>query len=326
MGPELAIRAWERLKDTGPVFVLIAPPEWMARHGAPIAVINEPGEAAGAFTHALPILPIATSGSTAPIPGAPIHEHAPTVLRSIEWATELALQGKTLGVVTNPIAKHVLYEAGFTSPGHTEFLSELTGEFATLGPRGPVMMLANAHLRVALVTIHLPLRDVPDALSEESVKRCIRVTHHALRSDFGITAPRIAMCGLNPHAGENGAMGTEEIALLNPLAEQLRSEGISVTNAQSADTLFTEDARKGYDAAIAMYHDQGLGPIKTLDFHGAVNITLGLPIVRTSPDHGSGFAIAGKGLARPDSLIAALRMGADMAARRHAQLVQSHDP
>jgi 4-hydroxythreonine-4-phosphate dehydrogenase len=215
--------------------------------------------------------------------------------------------------VTNPIQKSALYEAGFSHPGHTEFLAELAGP-GTI----PVMMLANSKLRVVPLTIHIALRDVPAQLTQELIVERSRITHKSLQTVFGIPAPRLAIAGLNPHAGEDGTMGGEEKTIMAPAIEQLRREGIDVIGPLPADTMFHEEARANYDVALCPYHDQALIPVKTLDFHGGVNVTLGLPFIRTSPDHGTALNIAGKGIARPDSLIAALKMAAEMATKRLA--------
>ena len=215
--------------------------------------------------------------------------------------------------MTNPIQKSALYEAGFSHPGHTEFLAELSGS-GTI----PVMMLANSKLRVVPLTIHIALKDVPTQLTTELIVERCRITHHSLKDAFGVTSPRLAIAGLNPHAGEDGAMGFEEQTIMRPAIEQLRGEGIDVIGPLPADTMFHEEARANYDVALCPYHDQALIPVKTLDFHGGVNVTLGLPFIRTSPDHGTALDIAGKGIARPDSLIAALKMAAEMATKRLA--------
>lgn len=313
IGPEITAKAWLRLKDNSHAapFFLIAPLE-VAENACRNAdlpapqIISAPREAIDVFPHALPVLPLSES------------RRAQATISAIETAVALTLSGAASAVVTNPIAKSVLYDAGFTHPGHTEFLGTLTKDAPHSGPRGPVMMVSGGGLSVALATIHMALYDVPSALSQASIEHTARVMHSALQSDFGITAPRIAMTGLNPHAGESGAMGDEEERVINPAAMALRAEGIDITDAQPADTLFHAEARQGYDAVLAMYHDQGLIPVKTLDFHGGVNITLGLPIIRTSPDHGTAFNIAGKGIARADSLIAALKSAGTMAAHRKA--------
>ena len=221
--------------------------------------------------------------------------------------------------MTAPIAKAPLYAAGFRFPGHTEFIAELTADSPYKGTRGPVMMLTARDLRACLVTIHVSLDEVPELVTAARIRRTATVVHECLKRDFGIARPRLAMAALNPHAGESGALGLQEVEILKPAAEALRAEGIHITDPLPADTLFHDEARRGYDAAICMYHDQALIPVKTLDFWGGVNATLGLPMIRTSPDHGTGFDIAGKGVARPDSLIAAIRLAAQMAdARRTA--------
>ena len=220
-------------------------------------------------------------------------------------------RGEGGAVVTNPISKAVLYAAGFPHPGHTEFLGELTGGT-------PVMMLACPQLRVVPVTIHVSLRRALEGVTTEAILATARATAAALRRDFGIASPRLAVAGLNPHAGEQGAMGDEEIRVIAPAIAALQAEGILATGPYPPDTMFTDAARPGYDAAICMYHDQALIPLKTLDMAGGVNVTLGLPIIRTSPDHGTAFGIAGQGVADPGSLVAALRMAAELAERRAA--------
>ena len=243
-------------------------------------------------------------------PGRPDPANAPAVIASIEQAVRLVQDGAASAVVTNPINKAVLYGAGFAYPGHTEFLAALTG--AAL----PVMMLANDFLRVVPVTIHVSLRAALDGLATAGIVATGRITAAALRAQFGIAQPRLAVAGLNPHAGEGGAMGTEEAALIQPAIDLLRAEGVHVTGPHPPDTLFTPAARATYDAALCMYHDQALIPLKTLDMASGVNVTLGLPIIRTSPDHGTAYDIAGTGRADPASLIAALRLAATLAERR----------
>ncbi|MET0181666.1 MAG: 4-hydroxythreonine-4-phosphate dehydrogenase PdxA [Caulobacterales bacterium] len=249
-------------------------------------------------------------------PGAPNGANASAVERAIVRGVEACLSGAASGLVTLPIAKATLYAAGFRFPGHTEFIGELTKHIAWPHARGPVMLLANAALKVALATIHTPLAEVSRRLTAQSIVDTGLVVAEALTRDFGVEKPRIALCGLNPHAGENGALGREEIEIINPAAAQLRALGVNATDAAPADTMFHAEARAGYDAAIAMYHDQALIPSKTLDFWGGVNVTLGLPIIRTSPDHGTALEIAGRGIARDDSVRAALDMAHDMAKRR----------
>lgn len=248
----------------------------------------------------------------AAIPGRPDSAHAPAVIRSIERGVELVRAGECSALVTNPIAKKVLIDAGFGFPGHTEFLGHLTG-----APRA-VMMLAVEGLRVVPVTVHEPLAKVPALLTSDLIVETARITAAALKRDFGIAAPRLALAGLNPHAGEGGAMGREEETVIRPAIAQLLAEGLSVTGPHPADTMFHAKARERYDAALCMYHDQALIPLKTIDFDRGVNVTLGLPIIRTSPDHGTAFDIAGKGIASAESLIAAIELAAGLAARRAA--------
>jgi len=322
IGPEITLKAWTALKnDTDYAFAVIAPLSVMEAAaaslgmGGPIA-IQTLDQSARVFGTALPVIDQGRTGKV--IAGAPSTAQADYITGSIARGTALCLSGDAAGLVTNPISKDVLYRAGFTHPGHTEYLGELTKDAPHDGPRGPVMMLAAAGLRVALATVHLPLKTAAAQLSSEKIINTARVMHAALIRDFGIEKPRIALTGLNPHAGESGALGREEIEIINPAAQTLRDMGIGATDAQPADTLFHAEAREGYDGVLAMYHDQGLIPVKTLDFHGGVNITLGLPIVRTSPDHGTAFNIAGKGMARADSLIAAIKTAREIASHRLA--------
>ncbi|PHR62396.1 MAG: 4-hydroxythreonine-4-phosphate dehydrogenase PdxA [Robiginitomaculum sp.] len=321
IGPEITAMAWQHLHDTEHQFFLIGDPVIFANALAKIGLpaprkITDPSQCTIQFTKGLPILPIELA--TDAKPSQPDPANGPAILRSIEQAVQYCREGKASAMVTNPIAKSVLYKAGFAHPGHTEFLGELAKTFANWKPpHGPIMMLAGGGLRVALVSVHCALSEVPSKITAPNVERAIRVLHTALRQDFDYHAPRIALCALNPHAGEDGAMGREEMEILNPLAKRLRVEGIDVSDSIPADTLFREEARAGYDGVLAMYHDQGLIPVKTLDFHGGTNITLGLPFVRVSPDHGTGFDIAGQGLARPDSLIAALKLATQIAHSRN---------
>ncbi|MEM9599544.1 MAG: 4-hydroxythreonine-4-phosphate dehydrogenase PdxA [Pseudomonadota bacterium] len=323
IGPEISWKAWDRLRGAPDhAFALIAPPNALSRVSRadhPLRLIEDLSEVPSVFAEALPILPI---DGNAVVPGQADAIHADTVTRSIRLAVELASSHQADGVVTNPISKDVLYRAGFTFPGHTEYLGALCeGNEAPYHP-GPVMMLTapdgpGRDLRVGLATIHIPLRETYSAITPETVLNAARTMLGALATDFGIDDPRLAVCGLNPHAGENGALGTEERDVINPVCRLLRAEGHQVTDALPADTLFHAEARLTYDGVLAMYHDQGLIPVKTLDFHQGVNVTLGLPIVRTSPDHGTAFNIAGQGVARPDSLIAAIRKAREIANHRH---------
>jgi 4-hydroxythreonine-4-phosphate dehydrogenase len=314
IGPEIIAAAWRALSETGPVFCVIGDAALMRDQGVPVQAVPSISEAAAVFARALPVLDLPLP---APVtPGRPEPANAASVADWIETAVGLALSGKASGVVTSPIAKAPLYAAGFRFPGHTEFIADLTADAPYSGTRGPVMMLTARDLRACLVTIHAPLSEVPELVTAERVIRTARVVHEALRRDFGIAKPRLALAALNPHAGESGSIGLEEVRVLRPAAAALRAEGIMITDPLPADTLFHDEARATYDAAICLYHDQALIPVKTLDFWGGVNCTLGLPVIRTSPDHGTGFDIAGKDLARPDSLIAAIRLAGQMAAAR----------
>lgn len=319
IGPELTLKAWLRRHEDGLApFCVIAPlgiiEQTIARSDAsvPFKVISDISETASVFDNALPVLVIDEATADA-VPGTASANTANVVIESISRAVELSNSGAASAVVTNPIQKSALYDAGFKHPGHTEFLAELAGP-ATI----PVMMLANSKLRVVPLTIHIALSDVPKQLTTDLIiKRC-RITAASLQKDFGISNPRLAIAGLNPHAGEDGAMGSEEQTIMVPAIETLRAEGLNVIGPLPADTMFHEEARANYDVALCPYHDQALIPVKTLDFHGGVNVTLGLPFVRTSPDHGTALNIAGKGIARPNSLIAALKMAAEMATKRLA--------
>ena len=315
IGGEIALKAWLRRGEGVPPFYLIDHPDRLSRLAAalgwdvPVMAIGQPAEAIAIFQNALPVVPV--GGAPVATPGKPNPADQQLVLRAIQTAVADVQAGKAAALVTNPINKDALYRAGFHHPGHTEYLAELAGS------REPaVMMLAGPHLRVVPVTIHLPLREAITALSTDAIVHAGRVTAEALRRDFGVKAPVIAVAGLNPHAGEAGGLGREDIDIVAPAVAALRSAGIDARGPLAADTMFHAEARRGYDAALCMYHDQALIPIKTLDFDGAVNVTLGLPFIRTSPDHGTAFDIAGKGIARPDSLIAALRLAAELAARR----------
>lgn len=316
VGAEIIAKAWRALSAEA-AFAVIGDMHLLAEQGVQVTEIGAPSDAASVFSRALPVL---HHPAPAPIvPGKPDPRNAGVVADWIERAVGMALSGEASGVVTAPIAKAPLYAAGFRFPGHTEFIAELTADAPYAGTRGPVMMLTAKDLRACLVTIHVALDQVPELVTEERVARTARVVHETLRRDFGIDRPRLALAALNPHAGEGGALGLQEITTLKPAAEHLRAQGIDISDPLPADTLFHEEARAGYDAAICLYHDQALIPVKTLDFWGGVNATLGLPVIRTSPDHGTGFDIAGKGIARPDSLIAAIRLAAEMAAARNSR-------
>lgn len=316
IGGEIAIKAWARRYQAGvPPFFLIDAPQRLERLAAmlglalPIRIIDGPEQAPRAFADALPVLPLALPQAVAP--GQPHPANAAAVKEAIERAVALTRDERAGAVVTNPIHKGAMYAGGFAFPGHTEFLAELAGP----GIR-PVMMLACPGLRVVPVTIHVALRAAIAALTTDEIVACGRITARALRGDFGLSAPRLAVAGLNPHAGEDGSMGREDIEIVKPAVDALRAEGIDAFGPLPPDTMFHAEARSRYDAALCMYHDQALIPIKTIDFAGGVNVTLGLPFVRTSPDHGTAFAIAGTGQASETSLVAALHMADEMARRR----------
>jgi len=305
IGAEIAVKAWHALRATGPAFLLLDDAERLI--GAPIQRIAHPSEAR--FAEALPVLhrPLPAIAT----PGRPSVATASAVIASIREAVALALSGAVDGVVTNPIQKSVLTAAGFAHPGHTEFLGELAG---TGMP--PVMMLACPQLRVVPVTVHEPLARAIARLTPELIVEHARITHAALIRDFGLAAPRLAIAGLNPHAGEAGTLGHEDQAIVAPAVAALQALGIAATGPWPPDTMFTAHARPSYDAAICLYHDQALIPIKTLDMAGGVNVTLGLSIIRTSPDHGTALDIAGQGIASAESLIAAIRLAAQLAEHR----------
>ncbi len=316
VGAEIALQAWTRRGEAGvPPFAFLGGERHARALAAalgldvPVVAVKRAADAEAVFADAFPVLPVAVPSP--PVGGRPDPANAPAVVAAIDRAVSLALSGEVAAVVTNPIDKAVLYRSGFDHPGHTEYLAARCGIQAA-----PVMMLVSDRLRVVPVTVHLALAEAARALTADAVIHCGRVAAERLAADFGIAAPRLAVAGLNPHAGEGGHMGREEIEIVAPAVEALRRDGIAVSGPAPADTLFHDRARRNYDAALCMYHDQALIPIKTLDFDAAVNVTLGLPIVRTSPDHGTAYDIAGTGTARPDSLIAALRLAARMAETR----------
>ncbi|NUB42848.1 4-hydroxythreonine-4-phosphate dehydrogenase PdxA [Fertoebacter nigrum] len=309
IGPEIAVKARLALGSRLPFFWIGDP-----RHlppGSGFQVIRTPSDTVDVPPGLLPVLP--HPFPDAAVPGRPSGGNATAVVTAISRAVALVQAGAASAICTAPISKQALHEgAGFAFPGHTEFLASLAGVDRV------VMMLACPALRVVPVTIHIALEDVPAALTPELLEATLRITHAALIRDFGIAAPRIAVTGLNPHAGEGGAMGQQEAHVIAPVLARLAAEGMRLTGPHPADTLFHAAARARYDAAVAMYHDQALIPIKTIDFAGGVNVTLGLPFIRTSPDHGTAFDIAGQGVADPSSLIAALDMASVMAAARAA--------
>lgn len=315
IGAEISIKAWLERKAGVPVFFLLDDPARLMalarRLGwtIPITPIINPGDALSVWERALPVLPI--SLGTSVMPGIVSPLNAGAVQTAIETAVRLTKNGDAAAIVTNPIHKHVMQSAGFAFPGHTEFLASLAGPDCH-----PVMMLACPSLRVVPITIHMALKDVFSVLSTDLIIETAHITLDALRRDFGIAAPRLAIAGLNPHAGEGGAFGQEEQEIIAPAIRQLKAEGHDVTGPLPPDTMFHLQARSLYDVALCMYHDQALIPIKTIDFDRGVNVTLGLPFIRTSPDHGTALDIAGKGIASAESLISALVLAHDMALAR----------
>ena len=315
VGVDLSIALWADRDASTPAFFLIDDVDRVRARArllnrvAPIEAIGAPAQAAATFPSALPVLPHAFPIES--VPGAPDPGNGLATVGAIDRAVSLVQSGEAGAVVTNPIQKETLYKAGFDHPGHTEYLAALSG-----GDTVPVMLLAAPALRVVPVTVHIPLADVPAALTQEKIVTTGRIVAASMRRDFGIDSPRLALAGLNPHAGEGGALGREDIEVITPAVEALQAEGIAATGPLPADTMFHADARAGYDVALGMYHDQVLVPLKTLDFWGGVNVTLGLPFIRTSPDHGTALSLAGSGKARPDSLRAAVAMADQMARRR----------
>ncbi len=316
IGGEIALKAWVSRRDETPPFFVIddaARLEALADYfgiSCPVTVVDTTDAVINAFESALPVLPLSQKINDAVTLGVPKPETGPAVVASIKQAVSLVNAGNVSAIVTNPIQKSILRRDDFPYPGHTEFLGYLAGNDA------PVMMLAVEGLRVVPVTVHIAIKDVASALTTEAIVHCGRTTASALREDFGIRSPRLAIAALNPHAGENGRMGDEESSIVAPAVAQLKADGIQVFGPAPADTLFHAEARKHFDAALCMYHDQALIPLKTIDFAGGVNITLGLPFVRTSPDHGTACDIAKDGIADPSSLLAALRTAHAIAAQR----------
>ena len=321
IGPEIALKCWIARDRLATPFFLLANPDHIARvakslgFAAPLAVVS-PSEAIAVFHRALPVVPLANPVRGAF--GASDAYDAPATLESIERAVGYVRSGQASAVVTNPIAKEPLYRAGFKHPGHTEWLGELAERDWNRGPLRPVMLLWSPLLAVVPVTIHVSLAQAIATLTTDAIVETARITAADLRSKFGVAAPRLAIAGLNPHAGEAGTMGREDIEIVAPAVAQLQAEGIDARGPLPPDTMFHAAARAKYDAAICMYHDQALIPIKTIAFDTGVNCSLGLPFARTSPDHGTAFDIAGKGVADPASLMAALDLAARLGARHSA--------
>ncbi len=312
VGPEVIAKAWAvRAAHRLPPFVAIGDRRSVeAVFDGPVVLVSHPGEAADRFDEALPVLQLDEPGEVTP--GVPTPAGARCALDSLELAVGLARSGAASGLVTGPVAKSQLYGIGFTHPGQTEFIAERCG----VALENVAMMMVGPDLRTVPVTIHRPLAQVASGLSTELILARARVVVRGLRRDFGIASPRLAVAGLNPHAGEQGAMGREEIEMIAPAVAQLRSEGIEAVGPMAPDTMFHAAARQGYDAAICMYHDQALIPLKTLYFDLGVNLTMGIPVLRTAPDHGTAFAIAGRGEANPRAMIAAIQLAGRCAAAR----------
>lgn len=314
IGPEIVAKSWERREAEGlsPFFAIGDGASLKAVWQGPVQLISDPEEACRCFGDSLPLVQVGEVGSVAP--GSPDLDGARNALDALEIAVGLTRSGAAGAIVTGPVSKSQLYAIGFTHPGQTEFVAERCGVASDL----VAMMLVGPDLKTVPVTVHLPISEVPQALTAERIVSKTRATVRGLQRQFGIAEPRIAVAGLNPHAGEDGAIGREELDVILPAIERLREEGLDVKGPYPADTMFHASARARYDAAICMYHDQALVPLKTLYFDQGVNMTLGLPIVRTSPDHGTAFAIAGRNEANPGAMIAAIRTAA-AAARRITQ-------
>jgi len=318
IGLDITIAAWSnRGRVPLPPFVLLADPAAVAGRATMLGLdietetLSEIPSALALTTERLPVLAVPLARTARP--GVADAANAPAIIASIARAVEETMSGRTSAVVTNPISKATLYAAGFAHPGHTEFLGELAARYAPEGRWTPVMMLASDKLRVVPVTVHIPLARVAKELTQTRILDVCRVTARDVARYFGLLRPRIAVAGLNPHAGENGSLGREEIEVIAPAIATLRAEGLDIAGPYPGDTLFHAAARERYDVAVCMYHDQALIPIKTLAFDTGVNVTLGLPFVRTSPDHGTAFDIAGSGRASASSLVAAMRLAAEMA-------------
>ena len=323
IGGEITLKAWLRRADQAlPPFFIFGDAERLTELsgklglGAGVRCISEPGAAVGTFESALPVVQLAAPVTVSP--GQPDPANAPATLESIERAVAATRAGQASAIVTNPVHKQTLYRSGFRHPGHTEFLGDLAGG-AT-----PVMMIACPELRVVPVTIHMPLAEALRQLDAARILACMRTAHRALIEDFGIDRPRLAVAGVNPHAGEGGDLGNEETDIIAPAIARASGEGMRARGPEPADSLFHPAARQTYDAAICMYHDQALVPLKTLDIRHGVNITLGLPFVRTSPDHGTALDIAGSGTADPASLIAAIKTASQIARTRAQRAAPTH--
>lgn len=322
IGPDITLKAWARRQQLalppflviGSIEILRSRAKWLGLD-VQVVGVTDPTEAVERFSEALPVLPLDMPEVR---PGTPDPAAAPAIIAAIETAVRWTREGRASAMVTNPIAKSLLFEAGFAHPGHTEFLATLAAEPGAPPPRA-VMMLAAPELKAVPVTVHIPLAEVPATLTSDLIVETGRIVARDLATRFAVPAPRLVVAGLNPHAGERGTIGTEDVAIIAPAVSRLRGLGIDITGPWSADSLFHAEARSRYDAVLAMYHDQALIPIKTLAFDHAVNVTLGLPFIRTSPDHGTAFDIAGTMAARETSLVEAIRL-ADRLAAAEARL------
>ncbi len=315
IGGETAMLAWNDHRAFLPPFCVFDDPDRLRRLAlltgihCPIVEIESPSDAAIASLDALPVIPLSRPVSS--LPGSDSTPDGTMVIEAIDRAIDAVMRGSAVGMTTNPIQKNRIYEAGFTSPGHTEYLGESVGMV-----NRPIMLLAGPNLKVVPVTIHLSLKDSIEALTIDEIVRTLEVTISSLKYDFGIQHPRVAVSGLNPHAGESGHMGREEIDIISPAIERAKKPNVEIRGPLSGDTMFHQAARETYDAAVCMYHDQALIPMKTLDFENGVNVSMGLPFVRTSPDHGTAYNIAGSATANPLSLVSAIRMASEIALRR----------
>lgn len=309
IGAEITLKSWQALRgNPDNCFAVLHDAEFLKKidKNIPITVISNPNDAATAFSNSLPVLstPLGHSSDF----GKPNPAHTPAIMRSIAEAVKFCQQGVARAMVTNPIHKANMQQGGFEFPGHTEYLAHLCGNKSK-----PLMMLVNPQLRVIPITVHMALKDVSAHLTQDKIHYAANIAHQALKRFFGLKSPRLVITGLNPHAGEDGAFGMEEQNIIAPAVAELRKQGITITGPLSADTLFFDQARQQYDLALCQYHDQALIPVKAIDFWNSVNVTLGLDIIRTSPDHGTALDIAGRNIARPDSMIAAIKLAAEMA-------------
>ena len=315
VAPDITLQAWQELKNTALTFFVVGDLSKLRARAkklqleVPLIYISKPEDAHEIFKTALPILPLELENDV--VSGTASPDHAKNVISSIDRCVDFALNGKVQGIVTNPIQKESLYQAGFNHQGHTDYLAHLAREAGKQAT--PVMMLSSSNLRTVPVTVHIPLRDVATSLTKQAIVEQTTVVDRDLRKYFGIKKPRIGITGLNPHAGENRTIGLEERDIIEPAVHELREADVDVSDPLPADTVFHEEARSAYDCFICMYHDQALIPVKTIGFHEGVNTTLGLPFIRTSPDHGTALSLAGTGRANPLSLISAIRQAAQMA-------------